>query len=81
MQGTAAELIKLAMLRIHDYLMKSGKQTKLLLQVHDELVFEAPKSEQDEVLTEIKRLMENACQIDVPIKVDIHAGASWLEAK
>ena len=81
MQGTAAELIKLAMLGIHDYLTKNGKRTKLLLQVHDELVFEAPKSEQEEVLTEIKRLMENACQIDVPIKVDIHAGASWLEAK
>ena len=81
MQGTAAELIKLAMLGIHDYLIKNSKQTKLLLQVHDELVFEAPKSEQDEVLTEIKRLMENACQIDVPIKVDIHAGANWLEAK
>jgi DNA polymerase-1 len=81
MQGTAAELIKLAMLGIHDYLTKNGKRTKLLLQVHDELVFEAPKSEQEEVLAEIKRLMENACQIDVPIKVDIHAGASWLEAK
>ena len=81
MQGTAAELIKLAMLGIHDYLAKNGKRTKLLLQVHDELVFETPKSEQDEVLTEIKRLMENACQIDVPIKVDIHAGANWLEAK
>ena len=81
MQGTAAELIKLAMLGIHDYLIKSDKRTKLLLQVHDELVFEAPKSEQKEVLTEIKRLMENACQIDVPIKVDIHAGANWLEAK
>jgi DNA polymerase-1 len=81
MQGTAAELIKLAMLEIHDYLTKNGKRTKLLLQVHDELVFEAPKSEQEEVLAEIKRLMENACQIDVPIKVDIHAGANWLEAK
>ena len=81
MQGTAAELIKLAMLGIHDYLAKNGKRTKLLLQVHDELVFEAPKSEQDEVLMEIKHLMENACQVDVPIKVDIHAGASWLEAK
>ncbi len=81
MQGTAAELIKLAMLGIHDYLTKNGKQTKLLLQVHDELVFEAPKSEQDEVLTEIKHLMENACQVDVPIKVDIHTGANWLEAK
>lgn len=81
MQGTAAELIKLAMLEIHDYLTKNGKRTKLLLQVHDELVFEAPKSEQDEVLKEIKHLMENACQIDVPIKVDIHAGANWIEAK
>ena len=81
MQGTAAELIKLAMLGIHNYLTKSNKRTKLLLQVHDELVFEAPKSEQDEVLAEIKHLMESACQIDVPIKVDIHAGANWLEAK
>ena len=81
MQGTAAELIKLAMLGIHDYLTKNNKRTKLLLQVHDELVFEAPKSEQEEVIAEIKRLMENACQIDVPIKVDIHAGANWLEAK
>ena len=81
MQGTAAELIKLAMLGIHDYLTENGKRTKLLLQVHDELVFEAPKSEQEEVLAEITHLMENACQIDVPIKVDIHAGASWLEAK
>ena len=81
MQGTAAELIKLAMLEIHDYLTKNGKRTKLLLQVHDELVFETPKSEQEEVLIEIKRMMENACQIDVPIKVDIHAGANWLEAK
>ena len=81
MQGTAAELIKLAMLGIHDYLTKNDKRTKLLLQVHDELVLEAPKSEQPEILTEIKRLMENACQIDVPIKVAIHAGTNWLEAK
>jgi len=81
MQGTAAELIKLAMLGIHDYLTKNGKGAKMLLQVHDELVFEAPKSEQDEVTAEIKRLMETACQIDVPVKVDIHAGANWLEAK
>ena len=81
MQGTAAELIKLAMLGIHDYLMKNGKRAKLLLQVHDELVFEAPKSEQEEVIAEITHLMENACQIDVPVKVDIHAGANWLEAK
>ena len=81
MQGTAAELIKLAMLGIHGYLTKNNKRTKLLLQVHDELVFEAPKSEQEEVIAEIKHLMENACQIDVPIKVDIHAGANWIEAK
>lgn len=81
MQGTAAELMKIAMLRIHEYLANRGGQTKMLLQVHDELVFEAPKAEQDEVIPEIKRLMENACQIDVPVKVDIHAGENWLEAK
>jgi DNA polymerase-1 len=44
-------------------------------------VFEAPKSEQEEIIAEVKRLMENACQIDVPVKVDIHAGPNWLEAK
>ena len=81
MQGTAAELMKIAMLRIHEYLANRGGQTKMLLQVHDELVFEAPKAEQDEVIPEIKRLMENACEIDVPVKVDIHAGENWLEAK
>ncbi len=81
MQGAAAELIKLAMLGIHDYLTQSSKKTKMLLQVHDELVFEAPKSEQEEIIAEVKRLMENACQIDVPVKVDIHAGPNWLEAK
>ena len=81
MQGTAAELMKIAMLRIHEYLANSGGQTKMLLQVHDELVFEAPRAEQDEVISEIKRLMENACPIDVPVKVDIHAGENWLEAK
>ena len=81
MQGTAAELIKVAMLQIHDYLTQSGKKTKMLLQVHDELVFEAPKSEQESVMAEIQYLMENACQVDVPVKVDIHAGQNWLEAK
>ncbi|MCZ6681183.1 MAG: DNA polymerase I, partial [Candidatus Poribacteria bacterium] len=81
MQGTAAELIKIAMLRIHDYLSQDGIQTKMLLQVHDELVFEAAKAEQEEVMSEVKHLMENACQIDVPVKVDIHAGPNWLEAK
>ena len=81
MQGTAAEMIKVAMLRIHDYLTSNGKKTKMLLQVHDELVFEAPKAEQAEVIAEIKGMMENACQIDVPVDVDIHAGPNWLEAK
>ena len=81
MQGTAAELIKVAMLQIHDYLTKSGLQTKMLLQVHDELVFEAPKSESEEVMAKITYLMENACQIDVPVKVDVNQGANWLEAK
>jgi DNA polymerase-1 len=44
-------------------------------------VFEAPKSEQESVMAEIQYLMENACQVDVPVKVDIHAGQNWLEAK
>lgn len=80
-QGTAADLIKIAMLKIAEYLSSSKKKTQMLLQVHDELVFEVPKSELPEVEPEIRNLMENSFSFDVPIKVDISTGKNWLEAK
>lgn len=69
-QGSAADIIKLAMLKVADYLETSGHKTKMLLQIHDELVFEVPKEELDEVVPELKRLMETAMDLDVPLVVD-----------
>ncbi len=80
-QGSAADLIKVAMIKLDEYLKSTGKQTKMLLQVHDELVFETPKDELEEVTAEVRRLMESALPMDVPIKVDINTGPNWLEAK
>ncbi len=80
-QGSAADLIKVAMIKLDEYLNSTGKQTKMLLQVHDELVFETPKDELEEVTAEVRRIMETALPMDVPIKVDINTGPNWLEAK
>jgi DNA polymerase I len=78
-QGTAADIIKMAMLRIHEAL--KPYQAKLLLQVHDELVFEVPKAEWEEVQTIIRTCMEHAVTLSVPLNVDINAGVNWREAK
>ncbi|MDR1876615.1 MAG: DNA polymerase I [Flavobacteriaceae bacterium] len=79
-QGTAADIIKIAMIRIHDLLKEKKYQTKLLLQVHDELVFESPDEEIKEVSDLIKTTMQNAVKIEVPLVVDIGTGFNWLEA-
>ena len=80
MQGTAADIIKVAMVRIHDELKRKRMRSKLLLQVHDELVFDAHNDEADELLPLVKDLMEGAMQLDAPLLVDIHLGKNWLEA-
>ncbi|MFQ6040348.1 MAG: DNA polymerase I [Candidatus Poribacteria bacterium] len=80
-QGSSADLIKVAMLKVADYLKSTNKQTRMVLQVHDELVFEAPKDELKEVTEELRRIMETALPMDVPIKVDVGVGQNWLEAK
>ncbi|MBM3240987.1 DNA polymerase I, partial [Candidatus Poribacteria bacterium] len=80
-QGSSADLIKVAMLKVADYLESTNKQTRMVLQVHDELVFEAPKDELEEIAEALRRIMETALPIDVPIKVDINVGQNWLEAK
>ncbi len=78
-QGTAADIIKMAMLRVHEAL--KPYQSKLLLQVHDELVFEVPKTEWEEVQPIIRTCMEQAVTLSVPLNVDINAGVNWKEAK
>jgi DNA polymerase-1 len=79
-QGTAADLIKRAMILIHKRLKGEGFQTKMLLQVHDELVFEVPKDEIESVSPMIKQEMENVYPLDVPLKVDMAFGRNWDEA-
>jgi DNA polymerase-1 len=79
-QGTAADMIKLAMIKIHNELEKRKSKTKMVLQVHDELLFDAHKDEVDELRPVIKKLMENALPLDVPIVVDTGIGNNWLDA-
>ena len=79
-QGTAADLIKVAMIRIWREIKRRGLRTKMILQVHDELVFEVPRAELDEVKELVRREMEGAIQLDVPVKVEIGVGRNWLEA-
>lgn len=79
-QGTAADMIKLAMIKIHDELKKRKTKTKMILQVHDELVFDAHKSEVKELLPVIKNLMETSLPLKVPILVETGTGENWLDA-
>ena len=79
-QGSAADLIKLAMIKVHHALKAHRLQTKMLLQVHDELVFSAPESEVEAVVPMIRDCMENAITTRVPLKVDISWGPDWLAA-
>jgi DNA polymerase I len=80
-QGTAADLIKEAMLRIHRGLGTEGLETRLLVQVHDELVFEVPEGELERVRDFVVAEMEGAMELDVPLKVDVGVGRSWYECK
>lgn len=80
-QGSAADLIKMAMIRIHDGLRDGKLQAKMLLQVHDELVFEVPSEEMESVKSLVKNCMENAAELSVPLVVDMGTGANWLDTK
>jgi len=81
LQGSAADLIKIAMIRIHRGLKESGAAARLLLQVHDELVLEAPAAETAAVTSLVKRHMEGAAALTVPLVVETGVGDSWLDAK
>ncbi|MDA0866641.1 MAG: DNA polymerase I [Cyanobacteria bacterium] len=78
-QGSSADIIKIAMIRLHELL--KGYQARLLLQVHDELVFEVPPEEWEALQPQINQVMESAVQLQVPLVVEAHAGPNWMEAK
>ncbi len=79
-QGTAADLIKVAMVNIDHLLTKKNLAARLIMQVHDELVVEAPVAEKDEVMAMVKKEMEEVIKLKVPLKVEISFGANWDEA-
>jgi DNA polymerase-1 len=79
-QGTAADMIKLAMIHTHKQLNDHHLQTKMMLQVHDELLFDVPKSEQAIVEPIIRKAMTEALPLNVPIEVNIGFGTNWLDA-
>ncbi len=81
LQGTAADLIKLAMIRVDAGLSERGWQSRMLLQVHDELVFEAPPEEADALARFAKETMESVRRLDVPLIVDVGMGSNWRDAK
>jgi len=80
MQGTAADLIKLAMVKVQDTLDAQGRRTKMIMQVHDELVFEVPEDEVEWVRVEVPRLMAGVAELRVPLLAEIGIGSNWEEA-
>jgi DNA polymerase I len=79
-QGTAADLIKVAMIRIHRRLIQEKRKTRLILQIHDELVFEVPDAEMEAVRGIVKEEMEGVMKLVIPLKVEIGVGKNWAEA-
>ena len=80
-QGAAADIIKIAMNAVHEELAREGLKARLILQVHDELIVEAPAQEEAQVCSLLRRCMENAAQLRVPLIADVHAGHSWFDTK
>ena len=80
-QGTAADLIKYAMIKVHQALLDNKLETKMICQIHDELIFKVPKAEKEKSYQLIKDIMENALSIDVPLEVDGGFGRTWYDAK
>ena len=80
-QGTSADIIKIAMINVHNELKKRNLNAKMIIQVHDEILIDCPKNELDEVIKIVKDKMENVYKLRVPLKVDINYGNNWYEAK
>ena len=79
-QGSAADLIKLAMIRIARRLKAGERRSRMLLQIHDELIFEVPENEIEEITRLVREEMEGAMALAVPLKVEIGVGSNWSEA-
>ena len=80
-QGTASDIVKIAMISVSKAIAKEGLETKMIMQIHDELLFEAPKNEVERASEIIKREMEKAATLDVPIVVEVGVGDNWMSAK
>ena len=80
-QGTAADIIKLAMVKVSQKLQERGLKTKLILQVHDELIFDVPREEAEEVVALVHDCMEHVAELSVPLDADVKVGHSWYETK
>ena len=80
-QGTAADMIKIAMIQLHRHIHEQGMDSRMIIQVHDELVFEIPRVELETMQQVIRSIMENAVHLDVPVTVDIDTGNNWAEIK
>lgn len=80
-QGTASDIVKIAMIRVENGLREANLETKMIMQVHDELLFEAPENEIERASVIIKREMEAAAELDVPLIVEVGVGDNWMDAK
>ena len=80
-QGTASDIVKIAMLKVDAALKKANLKTQMIMQVHDELLFESPEAEVEKAIEIIKREMESAVELDVPLTVEIGAGDNWMSVK
>ena len=80
-QGTAADLIKIAMIKVEKALEEGHYRSKMVLQIHDELIFKVYKDEKETIYNLVKNIMENALEIDVPLEVDGGFGKDWYSAK
>ena len=80
-QGTAADIIKIAMIRVYDRLKKENMKSKLILQVHDELIVESPKNEAEKAAQILSEEMQNAVKLNVPLPADAGIGKTWFDAK
>ena len=80
-QGTAADIIKIAMIRVDNALKKQGLRSRIVLQVHDELIVECPKEDSPAVSQLLAEEMEHVAALSVPLPTDAHWGRNWLEAK
>ena len=80
-QGTAADIIKLAMVKVYKSFKEHNLRSKMIIQVHDELIFDVPNEELEKVKEIVTDIMDNVCELSVPLDIDIHYGKNWAEAK